>query len=812
MFALSAFFLLFISYVAAVRFGRCSSEKFWIFLASAVFQIGGIALTLSLIHQFVAVSWIVLHALVAAAAGILLVKTKPPALHSETVSTIAPWNGIEFALAFLIALFTLLTFFLQWNTPIFEGDEKMYHASRVLYWITNGSIFPYPTHNDRQTVFQFGSELFFLWPVLLTRWESVARSVFWLGVPLAIAGQWMLCSALGIKRVIALGTILLVMTTPIVTNYAPMLKPEMWSIVFFCGLLWWTTRVIQSQHSDGRDWFWLGVYFVLCLSIRSIEIVLLVPLVLLLWSRGSKESVVSFAAGTCFCLVLSAAFVPLAFNVRNSGHPLGPQAMRQFHASELSMTQIQTHASRFVLSLVELPEVPGSAGLISWNGFFRNVAEGAGANRILHGEKKTGWPGAFEFSQGETARNFSLGGILWLAAFGFSLHAILVGRKQIAESLTPSQHSAALLMATLTTAIVFGIRWMQHSGLPERFLITPYVAGVIIAASYLNHWILYSPKAQAFAFLLLSWAVAPSLRQLELRTGILITNPISVAKIDAPFAEALLLIPSHSNILLFGNHIAPDYPLFNPRQFFANKVFPWGKEKVDVLKLRSIIKEKRITHLLFQDSSALSFEWAPSMDVTGTLQWLSEQPDLPLLLSADRIQLFATEFSTSVRATDEQLRVISVPEKAPLLVVEKALEARVGLDADRLSTPWQIEDLGGDERGYLWLGTGTQGGISFGLWAKRNESIELNLDVEPGPSRRDSKRTVVVETALTHRELCRQVFEKREIFKCKVEIDAGYSDLRVFTPDERTIAAMPNGDPRSLIVGLHHVAIVAGTK
>ena len=811
MFALSALFLLFVGYVAAFRFGRCGSEKFWIFLASAVFQIGGIALTLSLIHQFAAVPWLVLHALVAAAAGIFLIKTKPPALHSDTVPTI-PWNGIECAVAFLIALFAGLTFFLQWNTPIFEGDEKMYHASRVLYWITNGGILPYPTHNDRQTVFQFGSELFFLWPVLLTRSEAIARSVFWLGVPLAIASQWILCSALGLKRVIALGTILLVMTTPIVANYAPMLKPEMWSIVFFCGLLWWTTRVVRSQHTDWRDWFWLGVYFVLCLSIRSIEIVLILPLMLLLWSRGSKQSVTSFAAGICLCLVLSAAFVPLAFNWMNSGHPLGPQAMRKFHASELSMTQIQTHSSRFVLSLIELPEVPGSTGLISWNGFFRNVAEATGANRILQGETKTGWPGVFEFNQTETARNFSLGGILWLMAFGFSLHAIFFGRKVLPESLAPSRLSAALLMATLTGAIIFGIRWMQHSGLPERFLITPYVAGVIIAASYLNHRILHSPKAQAVTLLLLTWAVAPSLRQMELRAGRLQTNPITTAKIDAPFADALLLIPGHSKILLFGNHLAPDYPLFNPRQSYANEVFPWGKEKVDVVKLRSLIKEKQITHLLFEDPSVLSFEWAPSLDVTSTLQWLSSQADLPLLLSADRIRLFATEFATSVRATDQQLRVTSVPEKAPLLVVEKALEARVGLDAERLSTPWQIEDLGGEEQGYLWLGTGTEGGISFGLWAKRNESIQLNFDVEPGPSRSDSKRTVVVETALTHRELCRLVLEKRETLSCKVEIDAGHSDLRLFSPDARTIAVMPNGDPRSLIIGLHRVAIVPGTK
>jgi len=50
---------------------------------------------------------------------------------------------------------------IQWFTPLFEGDEKMYHASRVLYWLQHQTVFPYITHNDRQNVFTFGSELFF---------------------------------------------------------------------------------------------------------------------------------------------------------------------------------------------------------------------------------------------------------------------------------------------------------------------------------------------------------------------------------------------------------------------------------------------------------------------------------------------------------------------------------------------------------------------------------------------------------------------------------------------------------------------------
>jgi len=72
------------------------------------------------------------------------------------------------------------------KTPSFAGDERHYHASRCLYWMENGSIFPYTTHNDRQTAFGYQSELFFFTPVLLSRSETAGRLVFWLGYPLAV--------------------------------------------------------------------------------------------------------------------------------------------------------------------------------------------------------------------------------------------------------------------------------------------------------------------------------------------------------------------------------------------------------------------------------------------------------------------------------------------------------------------------------------------------------------------------------------------------------------------------------------------------
>src|SRR5205823_10697251 len=87
-----------------------------------------------------------------------------------------------------VAIFISLSLINQIMAPISGFDERMYHASRVLYWISNHSIFPYMTHNDRQVMIPFGAELLFLWPVLFTKSELFGRVIFWLAYPFSTIG------------------------------------------------------------------------------------------------------------------------------------------------------------------------------------------------------------------------------------------------------------------------------------------------------------------------------------------------------------------------------------------------------------------------------------------------------------------------------------------------------------------------------------------------------------------------------------------------------------------------------------------------
>ena len=146
----------------------------------------------------------------------------------------------------------------QIATPIHAGDEKMYHASRVIYWIQNQSVFPYVTHNDRQNITPFGSELFFLWPVLLTKTELIGRFVFWLAYPCAAIGQYLLLRAMKLSATAALVGVLILITTPLVAASAIGLKPEIWSILTLVGTSYWLVSVCLDPQGMPTKCFLLG--------------------------------------------------------------------------------------------------------------------------------------------------------------------------------------------------------------------------------------------------------------------------------------------------------------------------------------------------------------------------------------------------------------------------------------------------------------------------------------------------------------------------------------------------------------------------
>ena len=253
-FACSFGLLGFISIRAARFLGSSAAERFWIAVAAAALQLGTLGTFVSLLGRLTPNGWLIAHVGMAVFAWLVFHRrlhepsADNPVLAANPQPATSRWGqGLGVLIAGLLVLALALSAAEQALTLIKGFDERMYHASRALYWIENRSLLPYVTHNDRQVVFPFGAELFFAWPILFTRAEVVGRMVFWLGLPFSAVGVYTLIRELRLSRMAAAVWTLLFVLTPTVLHLAVTLKPALWVATFVLGTGFWLVRAYQRR-------------------------------------------------------------------------------------------------------------------------------------------------------------------------------------------------------------------------------------------------------------------------------------------------------------------------------------------------------------------------------------------------------------------------------------------------------------------------------------------------------------------------------------------------------------------------------------
>lgn len=229
-------------------------------------QLGVIASLTSLVHQLHEWAWVLVQALICAltlryTGGVFRPNLRGLSVGwfqlrkglATFVAELSPWGVMALVASFgILALSAVM----QTTTPIHVHDDKTYHASRVIYWIQHQTVFPFVTHNIRQTMVPFGSELFFLWPELLTKTEWVGRLVFWLAYPLAAVGQYFLLRTLKLSCTISLVGVLILISTPLVAASAIGLKPELWSVLTLLGAAYWVASIcVKSEPMKTKYFF-----------------------------------------------------------------------------------------------------------------------------------------------------------------------------------------------------------------------------------------------------------------------------------------------------------------------------------------------------------------------------------------------------------------------------------------------------------------------------------------------------------------------------------------------------------------------------
>jgi hypothetical protein len=167
----------------------------------------------------------------------------------------------------------------------------------------------------------------------------------------------------------------------------------------------------------------------------------------------------------------------------------------------------------------------------------------------------------------------------------------------------------------------------------------------------------------------------------------------------------------------------------------------------------------------------------------------------PLLLRLDAIRV-ASVFDQAQAG----------PPDSPLVTVDPALRGVVGLLSHLETPPWSIELDGEDS--FLWLGQGDEEGIRATLWSAEEKSVDLAVDVAPGPGRPDALRNVYLtlenESGVYRQE---KTLDAPTTLHFAVRLEAGPNDLIFGCLDEATLLDQPSGDTRPLLVLLRGIRI-----
>lgn len=622
-------------------------DRLWIALGAGAMLLGAISLGASMVRLYTPAGFIgaqILLSLIALACA-RAAASRPGLRVGDEAPQSSPGRirPTELALLITIVLMVTLSAVERAVTPLHNVDELMYHASRAVYWIQNQSVFPYETHNDRQTTFPFGAELIFAWPLLFTGADFPGRMLHWLAVPLATWGVFSVARAAGAARPAALFAALLYIATPAVLFRAAQLKGDIWTPVFALGAGCWVARAAARPGEAMPRLFWAGAMTALAMNVKvtvgaMVPALAIAPLLMLPFRRGVR-GVLAIGAGGLAAALLGGLATLFIANTADHRHPLGPDYMRAEVQPDFSLRQTWTHIVRVPVYLAELPDVPSQTVRRRIEELRQDVLDDLGAGEPLPMEDESNWPGVARTTVNAT--RFALGGLLWLPLLGAGVVILLREAIRTFPRIRLSPLSLLILIQTpMLLGPVFLIRWM--GGGPERFWLAAYALSLATGLAILSRWERARSALATLAIIGACAAAYPATRQMIARI-----DQRSSGNIFPPFrfAPALAHIPPGSAILLVGRINAQDYPLMAPKGRIINRVTTWGKRPFDPDRLGAMLESQRIDFVLLERDRMLWHGEPPPMDAGVMVAWLLDQPwasEIPL--DTDQpMRLFAIE-------------------------------------------------------------------------------------------------------------------------------------------------------------------------
>ncbi|MFP8778412.1 ArnT family glycosyltransferase [Hydrogenophaga sp. RWCD_12] len=811
----------------AVRLSGSAADGFWIFVAVLMLEVGATTGLTSQVRQMSPMGWLSVQLLLAAATLPLTGGWRPPTASglfgawqrvragvSSFLDRQTVWGLLLLCLSGVAIGASLLLAVAQ---PLQRSDDWLYHASRVIYWIQNGAAFPYDSHVIQQVITPFGSELFFLWPVLLTKTEVAGRVMFSMALVLAAVGLFLVGRAMKLGQTASLVVVAIFVSTPLVMASAVGLRPELWATLALLGMAYWAIQVFCENRRGAVPCLFLGAFFVLAVNVRPFPLAVLPGLLLMLWwstrPHGFWSSFRPFFMGLVIAFMMSGLWIPLAFNTERYQHPLGPPEARQVVKAEPSAKVVYTHAIRTWFLLWELPDLPMPVEVRDrFSGAVNSLINVVGAGVPLGGEADGPRLGRYAYVLQEQSGRFSLWGMFWMPV-------LLVASWRLARRVAPQWRRPPLTAESVLTlialpifmAIIFGARWNVHAEVPGRFLVSSFALALLLGASLLAGRVSGRKLAPALVAAAVGYAAyAPIRAQTQEALRVVFGTKPNIDNTE-PFNELTgSLLPPGSRILLVANTSTHDYPLFSPQTGYSNTVVPWGSGPFEPARMDQLIASNRVTHILITDDQRERVVGRPPIDTREMVTWLNAEPGLRSVpLRVPTMRLYEVAGATAMN--ERPFQVTAIPASAPLIRMSDQLHGRVGLDPVVLQTPWPIEKLEDGPNGTLWLGQGRDEGLEFGLWARQTQFVNLMFRVSPGPGIPTPRRRILL--LQDGMPVAGEVsFEGNASVQLPVRLHPGRNIMSFFGVDAATVNPLPNGDARDLVFLLKQVRIEPGAE
>jgi len=500
LFIFSLLLLLWVAVGITTSVARSRRDAFWILAGTVYLQLSSIPLFLSIFHYLNVLGFIACQVCLAFLVLVLKKHRKGSQALFTFKSTRATLSNIERGLLALVILLLLLSFTQRVFTPISSGDVLYYHAPRTLYWIQNASMAPYPTMNDRQTVFAFGSDLIFMWPILFIKSEFIGRMVYWFGFLAAAIGFYTVMRAMRCSKRLSLLGVSAFLSLPIVFNFSTNLQPLVWVTFFALGAGYWALRVSQTSAHNSFFILLLGIYCVLPGNAKNNAVVLIpagalaVLLVSLCQNVDAKrfrtilKSLATYIFAICIGLLLSGLGFLMVQNRILYGNWLASDLRENQNIAEFSPYQIYVHTIRIGSVLAEIPMPFGNESVEK---FGNKLIGWLRADNPLPKEEEWGWVGHYKYDVPKwPTKSFGIAGLFILLIFiaGIVSGGRRLSRKKLSNFLESLKQSEKLPYAIVAFALflltAYLLRWITCG---TRSFIAPGVVCVLpLALSFLN--------------------------------------------------------------------------------------------------------------------------------------------------------------------------------------------------------------------------------------------------------------------------------------------------------------------------------------